>query len=570
MFATWTRDRRPIVVPAGAVESAPFSVAAAVRLDNRLALCRALQLSVSEALTDEQLILQAYVRWGDRCCDYLLGAYSFVIWDESSSTLFCARDHVGCMPFYYSLTPGSFVFGTCIEDVLACETVCCDLDERFVRTRLANVNYVDNERTFYSAVRKLPAGHTLTVSPQQAQVKRYWFPENSPQRSFATDDDCVDALVALLQTVIDEQLTSPARVGVHLTGGLDSSTVAALATQILGNHNRSLPLAYCWLPPPGGESPAAEHSLLEQVRSQLDLTLRFQQLTGNDLKVGLARDLTLLPAAAMLFQEQLVMHQAQQDNIQILLSGWGGDELISFGGRGHYANLLRSGQWRRLWQESQAVSSDPFRHILYKGIFPQCLWLQQMHQWLTTTRRRRPLTHYLHPDFVHQVKPYQNRPLRYLSVRQSQLALLDNGHLSERIEAWATLGKRYNITYRYPLLDKRIIEFALGLPPEMFYREKQNRWLMRHAAAKLLPHSVAWNVDKSDPIRVASLKAALHEAFLEIGQQIQTQTISPSRASYLDMPRLLGDLSGDLSADSSAYEASGLRLMSQTLLFLDF
>ena len=575
MFGSWQRHRQPVMAPSGVIsssnlfartDSSPFAIAAVAKLDNHSALCTALHLSVRDAPTDSQLILHAYERWGHHCCNYLLGAYSFVIWDTRSTALFCARDHIGGVPFYYSLTPEQFVFGTSIDDVLAAKNVSRDLDDRFVRTRLAKKFHIDNERTFYQAVRKLPAGHTLTVTPDQARVARYWFPEHAPECRLPDDDAYVTAFVELLQTAIVEQMPSQGTVGVHLTGGLDSSTITAVAAQQLRQRNRALPLAYCWLPPPVSKPLPFEHDLIEQVRSQSALTLRFQQPTGTDIRRGLARDLTLLPAAEMLFQEQIVMRQAMDDGVQVLLSGWGGDEVIAFNGRGYYAGLLRSRQWRRLWRESRAVSRRPLLHILSQGILPQYPWLQQVYRRVTKVQLRKPSQYYVHPDFMRQVEPYPHKPLRYLNTRQTQLALLNNGHLAERMEAWAALGARHNIVYRYPLLDKRIVEFALGLPPEMFRRGKWNRWLMRNTAARLLPTDVAWNPDKSDPIRFNSLMAATHEALLEVGQQLRTQAMLPSRSVYLDMPRLLADL----SPDALAKRERGHGKLWDALLFLDF
>lgn len=571
MFGSWLRHHQPTVsstITAASANSfsqtdfSHFAISADATLDNRPALCDALQFATKVALTDEQLILCAYERWGVACCNYLLGAYSFVIWDARSRHLFCARDHIGCTPFYYHLTPEQFVFGTRMEQVRA--HVNPELDERFVRTRLEHKFFFDNERTFYTGVRKLPPGHTLTVTPDKAHVKRYWFPERAPECRLPNDDAYVSAFVELLQTVIEAQLPLESSVGVHLSGGLDSSLVTTVATHCLSQRNRAQPVAYCWLPPPTSEPLPHDQNLLEQARAQTGLRLRYQKLTGNDLKRGLERDLTLIPSALSLFHEQIVMRQAARDNINVILSGWGGDEAIAFNGRGYYAGLLRSRQWRRLWRESRAVSHRPLRHILSQGILPQYPWLQQARKRLV--KRSRTPKHYLHPDFMRQVAPYPVPQLRHLNTRQTQLALLNYGHLSERMEAWASLGAEHDLVYRYPLLDKRIVEFALGLPPELFRRGLWNRWLMRKAAARMLPKAVAWNPSKDDPSRLEVLRSASKEAMAQIGQQLRTQTVSPSRAIYLDMPRLLADLSPDALAKGKGR----LEKLWQALLFLDF
>ncbi len=120
-----------------------------------------------------------------------------------------------------------------------------------------------------------------------------------------------------------------------------------------------------------------------------------------------------------------------------------------------------------------------------------------------------------------------------------QLALLGHGHLAQRIEDWAASGARRGIEYRYPLLDRRLLEFALGLPPEQFRRGRWGRWLMRHALRDALPASVCWHPSKREVARPGPSDPVLAGVLAAVRRRLAARAGPPSRARYVDMPRLL-------------------------------
>ena len=123
-----------------------------------------------------------------------------------------------------------------------------------------------------------------------------------------------------------------------------------------------------------------------------------------------------------------------------------------------------------------------------------------------------------------------------------QLHLLQLGHLGTRIDGWTASGARRGIEYRYPLLDRRVLEFALGLPPEQFRRGRWSRWLMRHAVSRIVPPGVCWNRDKGDPVRSAARHDAMREARSAVRELLVARSAPPSRSVYLDLPRLIAIL----------------------------
>ena len=526
---------------------AGFAVTADARLDDRGALCDALGVHHSEraGLDDADLIARAWARWGQSCPDHLLGDYAFAVWDRRARTLFCARDPVGARPFYYAETSHGFVFASAVEAVLAAPGVDDRLDESTVATWLVRRNPLSNTRTFFAMVRKLPPGHTLTVAgAAPPRLRRYWRPERAPRVRRASDDAYAEEFLDLYARAVRDRLRGPDPVGVHLSGGLDSSTMVALAARELRRQGRPPPLAYTWLPPRDRQPAAAgapEYEVLDAVCAREELRLFHQfEVTPEELLAMSRRD-GVYPGRRLSLLEASVQRRAAEHGVRVLLSGWGGDEGVSFNGRGLYAHLLLSGRWPRLVAECRARELG-LRHVIgetVRSLIPPMP--RRLRRWRNP--RSFPNT-FIDPAFARRQPPRPVPHRRGVGTRRSQLRLLRDGHLIRDTELLAASGARHGIEYRYPLLDRRLLEFALGLPSEQFRRGKWGRWLMRHAGQSLLPRDVCWRLDKDDAHLIFDTYDNVYEEEVlpALLQALEAGAASSTRTQYVDMPRLLASL----------------------------
>ena len=530
-------------------------VAADARLDDREALCDALGTPRAErsTLTDDSLVLRAWSRWGRDCPNHLLGDYAFAVWDARKRTLFCARDHAGARPFYYCLTPRGFVFASAVEAVLAMPEVSATLDEGTVAAYLTGSAWNSTTRTFFKEVRKLPPGHALAIAGDplpgeslQVRIDRYWHPERVPAAAPASDAAYAEEFLDVYARAVQARLRG-GPVGVHLSGGLDSSSVAVLAARELRRRERPAPLAFSWLPALGEKPPvaahAAEYRLINAVCEQEELRVFHRSLSLDDVHAILRRD-GAFPGVHVHINEEAVQHCAAQAGVRVLLSGWGGDEGASFNGTGHHEHLLLSGQWRRLVAECRA-GPGPLRSLAQAALsiaHPELLVHLRRRLRGDVPRHRRWL---IDPAFARRAKPLSERAFRPIGVRHTQARLLSSAHLSQRIEGWAASGARHGIEYRYPLLDRRLLEFVLSLPPEQFRRGRWRRWLMRHALGAILPPELCWNPSKADPARLEPMYGTFARALPALKSSLAARAHLPSRAHYIDMPRLLERLDTD-------------------------
>ena len=540
-----------------------LAIVAAARLDDRGALCDALGLPPAgrAAHSDQDLILAAYRRWGQESPSRLLGDYAFVIWDAARQQLFCARDHIGVQPFYYAQTPGGFAFASAVEAVLAAPGVSSELDETVVRTHLTGM-VTTTTRTFFQAVRKLPPGHSMVVRGNALRLRRHWRPEEAPRLPPASDDDYAAQFLHLYRQAVRDRLHGPDPMGTHLSGGLDSSSVTVLAARELRRQGRPPPLAFSWrLPLDEMESDDARRFVQEEradiaaVAQQEGLQVLHAPTPDAAQTFALLRQDYAFPGLHDSSFEVGVQRQAAAHGVRVLLSGWGGDEGVSHFGQGHNAALLLSGRWREFAALMRAVGvTSPIRPALTTLCrhLPYGSHLLLAGRRLSKRLRGEPLMSrrmVINPAFARKVRPLPQAVGSRIGRRRDQLWRLRLGYLAMRTESWAASGTRLGLEYRYPLLDRRLLEFALGLPTEQFKRPEAKRWLMRHAlsprkpcphfGAPVLPPQLCWRQNKGGGVNIAHSELPderLVQALLSIRRELAAA--SPSRTQYIDMERL--------------------------------
>ena len=331
--------------------------------------------------------------------------------DQRKRVLFCARDHIGARPLYYAHENGQFAFASAVEAVLANAAMPDALDETMVATHLGSTRCSDT-RTFFRAVRKLPPGHTLTVeaSPHgwataRVRMAGYWFPEQAPLAKPTSDDACIEQFLHLYEQAVRDRCAG-GPVGTHLSGGLDSSSIAVLAARELRRQGRPPPLAFTWLP--GGDTApkpahAPEYALVDAVCQQEKLQVCHGAPSAEDLLALLALD-GALPHVHVHVNEEIVQRNAQARGVKVLLSGWGGDECVSYSGAGHHQQLLLSGRWRQLAAERRAAKRPLLRFLAGVALPLLLPSLPAALRQLRTGRTMRP-SWFIDPTFARRVKP---------------------------------------------------------------------------------------------------------------------------------------------------------------------
>jgi asparagine synthase (glutamine-hydrolysing) len=319
---------------------------------------------------------------------------------------------------------------------------------------------------------------------------------------FAAQDQYLEAARELLAQAVRDRLRSEQPIAAHFSGGLDSSSVAVLASQQLRVEGQELAALYAWAPQPQpGDFPLRdERAYIETIVQHNRLPpVEYANLTLEHLAA--LQQVDLRQQIVMTLQNEVeLLPKAQAKGIGVILSGWGGDEFIAYHANGAVASLWHQRRWQELF--------DRYRrgHGFLRGLkrFLKVAWFYSLPQPLSIRaelrRQRKQGLHKFDPQDplerqINLRRVREGRPLN--GTRPAQLNLLHKGHLQGRAHSWAAFGAPFGVEYRYPLLDQRLVEFALGLPWEQYFGPRaQSRYLFRLAVEPLLTPQIVWERNK--------------------------------------------------------------------------
>lgn len=502
-------NARLVTTPEAAFETLPLvaadgrlALAADARVDNRPQLVDRLDVDTSGTVTDADLVLAAYRRWGVDCPTHLVGAYAFVVWDAERRRLVCARDHAGVRPLYYAVDDERCVVGSEPKALFAAGDVPRVIDEAYVGDYLT-YNLADVAATPHAAVRRLPPGHTLTVREDGLSVDRYWALD--PDRELDVDPA---AAVAGFRERFDEavrcRLRSPGPVGAMLSGGLDSSAIVCTARAALADAGRPPLHAYSV----GFEAaePADERAHVDAVLAEGGVEAH--RLAGDRLDplAALKTRLERFDGPFDPYLQHIAWHLygAAADDVRVLLDGYDGDTVVSHG-VGRLSELFRSGRWLALAREVGALADDwSTRWSLLRdhAVGPSVPGpLRAGYRSLADGRgpveRANPAIDALFAERVGLADRLE-RDGAPTTARERQHRLLTDGKLARVLELADHAAATFRLKPRYPFLDRRLMEFCLALPVEYKLRDGRTRWVLREAMAGVLPESVRQREDKAD------------------------------------------------------------------------
>lgn len=469
---------------------ARFWIVADVRLDGREELIDELKLANREVRSnapDCDLILDAYAAWGTACLDRLRGDYSFALWDAERRRLFCARDHFGIKPFYYAYVGEDFLCSNTLNCIRLHPCVSANLNDAAIGDFLLfGLNY-DNATTSFRDIQRLPPAHSLTVSPRGLQIQRHWAPPTDGCIRYSQHEEYLENFLSILKTAVNDRLRTD-RVGILLSGGMDSSSVAAVAKEVAGRSAPSTQITgytyvYKWLIPDREGDYAREVSEFLRIPVKfiaMDEAQPFGRLDDPKLNWPEPVETPFLAATFDAYRDI-------SNDCRVLFSGEGSDNLMDFQMWPYARDLRRQGKWRELL--TKVANYLWVRPFPWRGIRRRTLRLM----------RRDPgqpvYPNWLAPEFS------RNLNLEARWKEQNQLAkswrahpIHPRGHGSLSLPQWAHMfelqdagATGYPVETCYPFLDLRMVNYLLAIPPFPWFFKKT---LLREAMAGRLPERV--------------------------------------------------------------------------------
>jgi asparagine synthase (glutamine-hydrolysing) len=436
-----------------------------------------------EEATDAELILQSYLVWGESCVQHLIGDFAFAIWDEPQQRLFGARDHFGVKPFFYAREGNCLAFSNTLNCLRMHPEVSDKLNDLAIADFLLFGYNQDPATSAFADINRVPRAHCLTLKDGALQVKRYWtLPQESLLR-YARQQDYVDHFTVLLTQAVADRLRTR-DVGVFLSGGLDSSMVAALAKDLLSTQStpydlRAYTVVYDWL------IPDAERHFAGMVADHLDIPIDFLPADTYRLYGGGEQGETRQsePSHEPLEEISLDLVRRASAKSRVILDGEGGDEILCQS-KAYVYRLVKELRFGRLALETA-------RSVFLYGMFPQIGFRSGLKRWLTKTPKSSPMPVWLNPALVARLDLKARweefrKPMAYDHVvrpeaARSLLTPLWQVVLEKSCDS-GELG--YPVEIRHPLIDLRLINYALTVPPLPWC---VNKLLLRQAGHAKLP-----------------------------------------------------------------------------------
>ena len=483
------------------------------RLDNRPELAAALQLSPEEAREwpDSAYVARAFQAWGENCPARLVGGLACIVWDTHARRLFAFSTPGNSCPLFYYHAPHVLALASMPRGLLALPFVPSQLDVASLARFLAHASGGDRTATFFAGIQRLPAGHTLAAEAGPARIQRYWSPDPSREIRLARDDDYVEAFSALFERVIGDHLRSLTPVGVMMSGGLDSTSVAAVAAAQLKARGQDL-MSFTAVPDAGANAgqflPAGriadETPFVMAVASQHDnLDPVFVSTGGQCYLDGLDSrfDHFQAPpvAAANRVWLDAALRAAGERGRRVVFTGEAGNYAVSWSGDGLIHHYLRQGSLGRAWREARGLARhsqarSALGALLADGLapfVPQPAWSAlQLMRGRAPRKARSPIN----PSFAAEHGLTLNGAKPPVSRRNAAGSRGMAYHVAvNRIDHIAQARRsQFGLDTRDPTGDQRVLEFCLALPYEQFQRDGQQRWLIRRAMSGRLPQEVLW------------------------------------------------------------------------------
>ncbi|MCX6232793.1 MAG: asparagine synthase (glutamine-hydrolyzing) [Bacteroidetes bacterium] len=449
--------------------------------------------------TDTEVIINAYLQWGKNCVSRFNGMFAIALWDIEKQLLFCARDRMGVKPFYYHFDGKKFVWASELKQFIKSGVVEPRVNYANIHNYLMMSRLNVDKNTFFEEIVELPPAHTMEVSAAGIQIERYWDINEKNLTLNLSDEDYAKGFEELFADSVRLRLRSDVPLGIALSGGLDSSSIACIAGRFVSNPIKTFSVYY------EDDKKFDEREYISEVLKvgnfdpvyfTANQNVSFDELT----KFFYHQDEPCMSASP--FSAYKNNQNIRNAGIIVALNGQGGDELLAgyhtyF--KYYYLDLMKNLKFSKLYNEfrlyqkqfnlpsNEAVKlfskiglrlflSDKFlKQFEYKEIANEGFYSHQLSNF------KNPM------DLGQKYKDELSNNLYQTLVNTSIPHLL---HWEDRN------SMAHSIESRVPFLDYRLVEWIFSIPTEQKIRGAETKFVLRNAMKNILPEKVRTRMDK--------------------------------------------------------------------------
>ena len=455
---------------------------------------------------DTEAIVHAYEEWGDACVHRFRGMFAFAIWDSARRRLLLARDRLGVKPLYWAVSRNRLLFGSEIKAILASGLVEARANESAI-PEVLGTRTLAGEETLFVGVQKLLPGHTLVYEDGRVRIRQYWdipVRETSPQTSTADAGRWVRRFRELLEESVRLRLMADVPLGMFLSGGLDSSAIAAIMARLIDRPVQTFSVAF-------GERAFSELQWSREVAQAIGADAHEVVIGPEDFFGALPRlvwhedEPIAHPSSVPLYFVSALARQ----HAKVVLTGEGSDELLAGYGRyprsllnwragGIYSQLLP--EVARTWVADRVVPRVPGRlghyarrsflgvdHSPSATFFDNfaAIGLRDQQKLLAPALREGATLDRVYAGTRQHFDRFPDAPLL------SRVLYADlKTYLVELLMKQDQMSMAASIESRVPFLDHRLVEFVCDLPQDLKLHGWTTKRVLREASRDLLPASI--------------------------------------------------------------------------------
>jgi asparagine synthase (glutamine-hydrolysing) len=455
--------------------------------------------------SDTETIVHAYEQWGDACVERLRGMFAFAIWDTRRRRLLLARDRMGIKPLYWTITKNRLIFGSEIKAILQSGLVHPEPNDRGI-PELLSTRYLSGAETLFKGIHRLMPGHVLVFEKGVATTREWWdvpVGVRSPAVERLSDEEAVAQFRVRLEDAVRTRLMADVPLGMFLSGGLDSSAIAALMAGMIDRPLQTFSVAF-------KQRAFSELEYARQVSTAIHADAHEIVIDDRDFFDALPRlvwhedEPIAHPSSVPLF----FVSKLASRHVKVVLTGEGSDELLA--GYGKYPRALINWNAGKYW----SLAPEPLRQFVSDRLIPRlpgrvARYAKRSFFAMPRTpeamffdnfaaiglRRQASL---LDAGFAALATPDAYAPSRaYFDSPNGHSTTLDRllyadlkTYLVELLMKQDQMSMAASIESRVPFLDHHLVEFAAALPPRMKLRGLSTKWILRQAVKPLLPAAI--------------------------------------------------------------------------------
>ncbi len=455
--------------------------------------------------SDTETIVHAYEQWGDSCVEHLRGMFAFAIWDAPRRRLLLARDRLGVKPLYWAQAGDRLVFGSEIKSILESGLIRAEADESRL-PELLSTRYLSGAETLFKGIHRLLPGHTLVFQQGQIAIREYWdvpAGRSDERLTSISDQEAVQRFRELLEQAVRIRLMADVPLGMFLSGGLDSSAIAALMAGMIDRPLQTFSVAF-------KDRAYSELDYARQVSTAIKADAHEVVIDEHDFFGALPRliwhedEPIAHPSSVPLY----FVSELARGHVKVVLTGEGSDELLA--GYAKYPKALVN--WRaaaaygvlphplRSWIAGTVVPLLPHsirryarRSFVAMERTPEAMFFDNFAA-IGLARQHDLLAARFADSSPEQVygpsKHYFDAPNGSSTVLDRLLYADLKTYLVELLMKQDQMSMAASIESRVPFLDHKLVEFAASLPPRLKLRGFTTKWILREAVRSMLPAEI--------------------------------------------------------------------------------